>query len=90
MILNPKTLMEILEKDIKQVEKELEKYDSLISSLQGEVEELSNSIKIKESEIGNLITERIEKVEQIKEVHDNKLQVLGAYKMYKAKLESNN
>lgn len=84
---DPKTLQEILTKDVKQAEREISKYDAVISNIQDDILEINTEIKICESKLAELVAQREMKVEECSLVQENKLQVVGAVKMYTAKME---
>ena len=84
---DPKTLQEILTKDVKQAEREISKYDAVISNIQDDILEINTEIKICESKLVELVAQREMKVEECSLVQENKLQVVGAVKMYTAKME---
>lgn len=85
---DPKTLTEILEKDITQAEREVAKYDDAISQAQEaiqtvnkEIQDLSDTIEGKRARINNL-------VDELNVLLSNKLKVQGAIEMYQAKLDT--
>lgn len=85
---DPKTLTEILEKDINQAEREVAKYDDAISQAQEaiqtvnkEIQDLSDTIEGKRARINNL-------VDELNVLLSNKLKVQGAIEMYQAKLDA--
>ena len=87
-IFNPKSLVEILNKDISQAENEVVKFEKEMSNIQKEILEIRDEVKNLEEQLQNQNTLLEKKVEEINLLSVEKFKVEGAIEMYKAKLAS--
>lgn len=87
-IFDPKTLTEMLEKDIKQGERELAKYDEAISAKQENIQVVNKEIQDLNDTINGKVTRRNQELDELNTLVSQKLKVQGAIEMYQAKLNA--
>lgn len=87
-IFDPKTLTEMLEKDIKQGERELAKYDEAISAKQETIQVVNKEIQDLNDTINGKVTRRNQELDELNTLVSQKLKVQGAIEMYQAKLNA--
>ena len=87
-IFDPKTLTEMLEKDIKQGERELAKYDEAISEKQGTIQEVNKEIQDLNDTVNGKVARRNQELDELNTLVSQKLKVQGAIEMYQAKLNA--